>query len=214
MNMSEAKSDVIEQFRKVSTASISDAMGKKNAMLSCMRPILEGVTVAGRAVTVRTEPGDPKKPTEAVTIAGRGDIIVIEARSSQETACWGGVDSFASTQGGLAGAIVDGAVRDTAEIRAIGFPVWSRAVTPKTSEAVGRGEINVQIQCGGVVVNPGDIVVADDDGVVVVPGNEAAIVLEASIKRERIEQRIKQEIRSGANVLEAIDTVLSREGCK
>lgn len=204
MEISET-SALIEEFRKIPTASISDAMGKKNAMLSYMRPLLDGAIISGCAVTVRTKPGDPKKPTEAIMYAHKGDIIVIDARGSEESACWGGVDSVASKQKGLAGAIVDGAVRDVANIRSIGFPVWSRVVTPRTGEAAGRGEINVQIQCAGVVVKPGDIIVADIDGIVVIPIEEAGIVLEESIKRERIEQSIMQELRNGVNVKEAID---------
>ncbi len=200
-------SDLLGEYRKLTTASVSDAMGNQNATLSYMRPLIDGVTIAGRAVTVRTGPGDPRKPTEAIEQARPGDVIVIEARSSEESACWGGGDSTGSFHRGLSGAVVDGAIRDVAAIRALGFPVWARSITPKTGEPTGVGEINVQIQCGGVIVNPGDIVIADDDGVAVVPAQEAESVLQRSIEREAAEQAVMQEIRNGLGILEALDVV-------
>ena len=202
--------DLIEQFKELTTASVSDAMGKKNAMLSYMRPLWDGVTIAGRAITVRTGIGDPTKPTEAIELASSGDIIVIAAAGSEESACWGGCDSTGSSHRGLSGAVVDGAIRDVAEIRSLRFPVWARSTTPLTGEATGEGEINVPIRCGGVLVNPGDIVVADDDGVAVVPSGEAEAVLEEAIKREHLEQAVMQEIRNGLGILEAQEVVQSR----
>jgi len=160
--------------------------------------------VAGRAVTVRTEPGDASKPTEAVEVAKRGDLIVIDASGSVESACWGGNDSTASKQKGLSAVIVDGAIRDTAEIREMRFPAWAKAVTPKTGGPKRGGEINIPIECGGIRVNPGDIVMADDDGVVVVPQREAIEVLARSMEREALEKGITKKVLEGLTLSEAL----------
>jgi 3-hexulose-6-phosphate synthase/6-phospho-3-hexuloisomerase len=195
--------DLLEGFRSVSTASISDVTGQKYAFSHNIRPLIPGIKVAGRAVTVRTEPGDPGKPTEAVGIATKGDIIVIDARGSEESACWGGNDSIGSKVKGLSAVIVDGAIRDTAEIMDMHFPTWCRAVTPRVGGEKRGGEINVPITCGGVRVNPGDVIMADDDGIVVIPSEEAAEVLEKSIEREALEKGIKAKVLEGLTLAEA-----------
>jgi regulator of RNase E activity RraA len=202
---SQAIPSLEERFRALSTASISDVTNQKYAMWSYIRPLIPGVKVCGRAVTVRTPPGDARKPTEAVELATKGDVIVIDAKGFEESACWGGNDSCGSKEKQLSAVVIDGAVRDTAEIRELGFPTWTKAVTPRTGGSVGGGEINVPIECGGVVVHPGDIIMADDDGVVVVPKNEAQGVLRESIKREALEKNIAKKVREGLTLAQALD---------
>jgi 3-hexulose-6-phosphate synthase/6-phospho-3-hexuloisomerase len=201
-----------EQFRALSSASISDVIGRKYAMQSYMRPLIHGVKISGRAVTVRTEPGDARKPTEAVELAKKGEVIIIDAAGFQESACWGGNDSIGSKTKGLSAVIVDGAVRDTLEIVDMAFPTWAKAVTPNTGGGKGGGAINVQIICGGVTVNPGDLVVADDDGVVVIPKDMAEGVLAKTIEREDMERGIKEKVLSGMTLREALVAIHLVEG--
>jgi RraA family protein len=199
------RTDIVSRFKEdLSTASISDVTGQNYAMRSYIRPLVGGVKVAGYAVTVRTEPGDASKPTEAVELAKSGDIIVIDAKGSDESACWGGNDSIGSKQKGLSGVIVDGAIRDTAEIRQMRFPTWARSATPRTGGPRRGGETNVPIECGGVRVTPGDIIMADDDGVVVIPQREAAEVLARSIQREALEKGIMRKVLDGLTLSEAL----------
>lgn len=202
----------IEQFQSLSSASVSDVMSGRSAMRSYMRPIIPGLKIAGRAVTVRTPPGDAGKPTEAVEIANKGDVIVIDARGFEESACWGGNDSNGSKRKGLSAVIVDGAIRDTAEILEMKFPTWAKAVTPRTGGGVGRGEINIPIECGGILVNPGDIIVADDDGVVVIPKASVRDVLQKTIEREALEKGIMKKVREGLTLKEALDSYHFKEG--
>src|SRR5271170_3552486 len=201
---SEEPMQLEDQFGALSTASISDVAGQRCAMRSYMRPLVPGVKISGRAVTVRTEPGDARKPTEAVELAKKGEVIVIEAAGFEESACWGGNDSIGSKQKGLSAVIVDGAVRDTAEIIEMAFPTWAKAVTPNTGGGKGGGAVNVTITCGGVSVNPGDLIVADDDGVVVIPRDMAQGILAKTIERENMERGIKEKVLGGMTLQEAV----------
>lgn len=173
-------------------------------MRSNIRPLSPGHRVCGRAVTVRAQPGDASKPTEAVGRAKKGEVIVIDAQGYEESACWGGNDSNASVHKGLSGVVIDGAVRDTTEIRHHGFPTWAKAVTPRSGAAVGGGEVEVPINCGGVVVRPGDIVMADDDGVVVVPREREKEILLKAIEREGFEKRIAAKVDKGSTLAQAL----------
>jgi 3-hexulose-6-phosphate synthase/6-phospho-3-hexuloisomerase len=209
---SEEPMQLEDQFGVLSSASISDVLGRKHAMHSYMRPLIHGVKISGRAVTVRTEPGDARKPTEAVELAKKGEVIVIDAAGFEESACWGGNDSIGSKQKGLSAVIIDGAVRDTAEIMEMAFPTWVKSVTPNTGGGKGGGAINIQITCGGVSVNPGDIVVADDDGVVVIPKDMAQEILAKTIERENMERGIKEKVLGGMTLQEALVAIHLIEG--
>jgi 3-hexulose-6-phosphate synthase / 6-phospho-3-hexuloisomerase len=209
---SEEPMQLEDQFGVLSSASISDVLGRKYAMHSYMRPLIHGVKISGRAVTVRTEPGDARKPTEAVELAKKGEVIVIDAAGFEESACWGGNDSIGSKQKGLSAVIIDGAVRDTAEIMEMAFPTWVKSVTPNTGGGKGGGAINIPITCGGVSVNPGDIVVADDDGVVVIPKDMAQEILAKTIDRENMERGIKERVLGGMTLQEALVAIHLIEG--
>lgn len=208
----ETEPSVEEQFASLSSASISDVLGPEAAMRSYLRPVIPGVKVCGRAVTVRAQPGDASKPTEAVELARKGDVIVVDAAGYEETACWGGNDSNGSLHKGLSAVIVDGAIRDTAEIRQHGFPTWARAVTPRTGGGVSGGEVNVAIKCGGVVVRPGDIVMADDDGIVVIPREREKEILAKAIDREALEKGIAKRVNEGATLAEALRAIHEEYG--
>ncbi|MCK5113470.1 MAG: orotidine 5'-phosphate decarboxylase [Phycisphaerae bacterium] len=181
-----------ELLESVRTSNISDG-AHRQPCLEGLRPIAADQFAVGRAVTVRSAPGDWAKPVEAIDIAKPGDIIVIDT-FGKPPAIWGELASESAKNKGIAGLVVNGAVRDTAEIRKLGFPVWTKHVTSHAGDPHGLGEINVPIEIAHQRICPGDWIVADDDGVMVLPAakavemaNRAADVLEA-------ENRIRAEI--------------------
>jgi 3-hexulose-6-phosphate synthase/6-phospho-3-hexuloisomerase len=198
-----------ELLRTVRTSNVSDGAHRLPS-LAGLRPLAEGMSACGPAVTVRTVPGDWAKPVEAIDVAAEGDVIVIDA-AGRGPAVWGELASESATNKGLAGLVVHGAVRDTADIRKLGFPVWTRLVTSHAGEPHGLGEINTPIVISHQPICPGDWILADDDGVVVLPkaravemANRAADVLEA-------ENRIRQEIREGNTTLAKVVDLLRWE---
>ncbi len=188
-------SEVLEALRKVSTANVSDAMHRSGQMEG-IRSIVPGLKIVGRAITVRVYPGDWAKAIEAITAARKGDVIVIDAGGSKE-AVWGELAGHNCKLKGIAGAIIDGAVRDVEEIARIRFPVFARHVSPTAGEPKGMGEINVEIVCGNQKVKPGDYIVGDDDGVVVIPQEEAVEIANRAVDIMEQEGRIREEIRRG-----------------
>jgi len=188
-----------EILKTVRTASISDA-AHRQACLAGLRPLSANRFACGPAVTVRTVSGDWSKPVQAIDVAQPGEIIVIDA-GGRPPAVWGELATESAVGKGVAGLVVDGAVRDSADIRRMEFPVWSRQVTSHAGDPKGHGEINAPIVISGERICPGDWIVADDDGVMVLPAdkvveltNRAADVLEA-------ENRIRQEIRDNSSTL-------------
>jgi 3-hexulose-6-phosphate synthase/6-phospho-3-hexuloisomerase len=188
-----------EGFLKVRTSNISDGMHRAPC-LSGILPLIKGKSICGTAVTVKTIPGDWAKPVEAIDTAKEGDIIVIDA-CGQAPAIWGELATESAKNKGIAGLVVNGAVRDTADIRKLDFPVWTKLVTSHAGDPHGLGEINQPIKIEGQIIEPGDWIIADDDGVMVVPKvhavemvNRAADVLEG-------ENRIRQEIRDNNSTL-------------
>jgi 3-hexulose-6-phosphate synthase / 6-phospho-3-hexuloisomerase len=191
-----SREDLRAAFLQCSTSNVSDAMHRKGAMDAGIVARQQGARVAGRAVTVFTADGDWAKPVEAIDAAGPGDVIVIDSRGTQ-TAMWGELASHSCKVRGIAGVVVDGAVRDIDDIRAMAFPVWSRWVVPNAGEPKGFGEIGAEVRCGGQAVRQGDWIVADDMGVVVVPQEEAHEVANRALEVHEREGRLREEIRRG-----------------
>ncbi len=195
-----SEEELLSEFQKLSTACISDAMKRFGAMKG-LKPVTAGVRIAGRAFTVRTLGGDWGKVVKAIDLAKRGDVIVVDAQGS-ELAVWGELATLSAMRRGIRGVVVDGAVRDAEEIGRLGFPVWARHVVANAGEPHGHGELGVSIACGGQRVDPGDIVVADSAGVVVVPKENAEEVLKKAQEVARREERYREEIRSGRTISE------------
>ncbi len=198
-----------EALGRVRTGNLSDA-GHRLACLEGLRPLWPAQHACGTAVTVRTVPGDWAKPVQAIDVAQAGDIIVVDA-AGQPPAVWGELASQSAKNKALAGLVVHGAVRDTAEIRKLDFPVWTRLVCSHAGEPQGVGQINQPIEISGQRILPGDWILADDDGVLVLPQqraveltNRAADVLEA-------ENRIRAEIRQGSTTLAQVVNLLRWE---
>jgi 3-hexulose-6-phosphate synthase/6-phospho-3-hexuloisomerase len=187
--------ETIAIFREVSTPNISDAMHRKGAMCD-VSPINRGIKMVGVAITVQAFPGDWAKPVEAIDLAGPGDVIVIY-NGSRCIAPWGGLATLSCKMKGVEGVVVDGAVRDVDEIRAMNYPLFASSTTPAAGEPKGMGEINAEILCGGQVVRPGDFIIGDDSGVVVVPKERAYEIARRAKEVEKAESRMYEEIRRG-----------------
>lgn len=182
-------------LEKVSTANISDALHRKGA-LKGINAVTQNAKMVGEAVTVRTYPGDWAKPVEAIDRAKKGEVIVIDA-GGIPPAVWGELATHSCLQKGVAGVVVFGAVRDAVEIRKLNFPAFSKSVCPNAGEPRGFGEIGVTIEIQGITIEPGDWIVGDDDGVVVIPKIKAVEYTNRAMDVLEKENRIRKEIQEG-----------------
>lgn len=196
---------ICEAFIKVSTANIADAQHRTGG-LPHLRPAMEGFKMAGRAVTVRTYPGDWAKPVEAIDIAEPGDVIVVDA-GGHPSAVWGELATHSAAAKGLAGVVVDGGIRDITEIRRLRFPAYARHIHPTAWEPKGMGEINAPILIGDVTIRPGDWIVGDDDGVVSVPAKSALETANRAMSVMELENRLRREIDDGATLSELTELI-------
>ena len=194
---------------KVRTSNISDGAHRRRC-LDGIRPLQQGATACGPAVTVRTVSGDWAKPVEAIDVAHPGDVIVIDA-AGRPPAIWGELATESAKNKSLAGLVVYGAVRDTADIRKLQFPVWSKMVTSHAGEPHGLGEINQPIVITGQRICPGDWIVADDDGVMVIPASRAVEMANRAADVLEAENRLRAEIRQGKTTLAKVANLLRWE---
>lgn len=188
----------------VSTPNISDAMHRKGAMADLLS-ICGRVKMVGRAVTVRTIAGDWAKPVEAIDVAGEGDVLVVSNDGATNVAPWGELATLSCKNRGIAGVVIDGAVRDVDDIRAMAFPLFARIAVPNAGEPKGLGEINAEISCCGQEVRPGDWIVGDESGVVVVPKERAYEIARRAVEVKKTEERIREEIRRGRSLAEVME---------
>ena len=191
--------EIRELLMKVSTPNVSDAMHRAKAM-DGIYPLVRGKKIVGKAVTVITMDGDWAKPVEAINVAGEGDVLVIKV-SGDTAAVWGELATRSCINRKIAGVIIDGAVRDVDDIRDLGFPLFARKEVPNAGEPKGFGEINVKIVCGGVEVNPGDWIIADDNGVMVIPKRRAYEIARRALEVKKSEDRIRGEIEEKGRTL-------------
>jgi 3-hexulose-6-phosphate synthase/6-phospho-3-hexuloisomerase len=195
--------DIHRVFSEVSTANISDAMQRRGEMQG-IKSAIPGLKAVGRAFTVRTYPGDWAKPVEAIDTANPGDIIVIDAGGGDK-AVWGELATWSSVERRLGGVVIDGAVRDIQAILKTKFPIFSKYVNPTAGDPKGFGEVNIEITCGGVKVRSGDWIVADDDGVIVVPKELAVEIANRAKDVLEKENRVRAEIRRGSTLSKVLN---------
>jgi 4-hydroxy-4-methyl-2-oxoglutarate aldolase len=201
----------IDGFRGVGSATIADAMGR----FGFMDPAIEsrtGVVVCGLATTVRCRPGDNLMLHKALELAAAGDIVVVDTCGNRTSAVFGELMGKTAVARQLGGLVVDGAVRDVQPLTSMRFPVYSRTVCPGGCDKDGPGEINIPICCGGVVVNSGDVVVGDRDGLAVVPAAHADEVLELVAKVVQRERARVAEIEGGVLFRPDVDELLRKRG--
>jgi 4-hydroxy-4-methyl-2-oxoglutarate aldolase len=195
--------DIVAQAREVTVADVHEAMGPpgRAALMSHrMRARQDGKKIAGPAVTAFCWPGDNLMMHRALYLAQPGDVLVVVCQAESSGAQWGDMATRYALQKGLAGVVVQGAARDVDQVRALGFPVWSTHVSPIHPDKSGHGFVNAPVVCEGVNVSPGDLVVADGDGVIVVPRREAARVVAGAQAKMRKEDETAEKIRGGAAV--------------
>jgi len=189
--------DLVAALGRLETVYLSDAMNRFGGMDRNIRPADAAMRLAGPAVTVRVAPGDNLMVFRALEVAQPGDVIVIESRGFTQVAHWGDITSMIAQTRRLAGMVTDGSVRDLKGICEVGLPVFSQPVTtPNGALKDGPGEVNVPVAVGNVPVLPGDIVVGDANGVVVVPRRDAAAVLARASAMAEAEAKKIQQIRS------------------
>ncbi|HWS22299.1 MAG TPA: 3-hexulose-6-phosphate synthase [Methanoregula sp.] len=191
---------------QVSAPNITDAMHRKGAM-SGIVSMCGNVKMVGRAVTVQTFPGDWAKPVEAIDVARKNEVIVINNDGATHVAPWGELATLSCVKKGISGVVIDGAVRDVDDIRIMKFPLFAKAVVPNAGEPKGFGEINAEIQCGGQYVHPGDWIVGDESGVVVIPGERAYEIARRALEVRKNEERIREEIRRGSTLSEVAELI-------
>lgn len=204
-DFSRPAADLVAAVREQSPATLHEAMGKKGAMSSAIKPLYDGMRLCGPALTVAAGPTDNLMVHIGLSLAKPGDILVVDFKGMAEAGPWGDILTEAALQRGLGGLVIDGCVRDAPTIRALGFPVFCRGTSMKgTTKTQTTGDVNTPIVCGGVVVAPGDIIVADDDGVVVVPQAEAVVAMAKAIERERMEEDVRAKLRAGQTTIQAL----------
>ena len=193
-----------EACARATQSSVSDlheAMGRPACLAATMsaemRPVVAGLRVAGPAITAYCAAGDNLMMHRALFLAQRGDVLVIQGAGPG--AQWGDVAAYYAMKKGLAGIVVDGYVRDTDELRQMRSPVWATRIGPSSPQKTGHGTVNAPVVCAGVLVRPGDLVVADGDGVIVLQREEAAAIVERALERTRREAGQRAEIDAGGH---------------
>lgn len=186
-----------ERAEKLSTSLISDVMGRFSVMDYSIKPIVPGMKIAGTAFTVNARAADNLYLHKALRMGRPGYILVTDGKGHEKNALWGEIMTSIAMVKGLTGLVLDGVVRDIAALREKGFPVFCKGAHAAGPDKDGPGEINGPISCGGVVVNPGDLILADDDGVVVVPRAEVPHILDLAEKKAEAEDKRLREIARG-----------------
>lgn len=187
-----------EVLELVSAANLSDAL-HRGGVLQGIRPLARGLRMVGRAITVRTYPGDWSKPVQAIDLAEPGDVIVIDA-GGVGPALWGELATHSAIQRGVAGVVIDGAIRDSDDIVDLKFPAFSKLVMPNAGEPKGFGEIGVPVTVANMKVEPGDWLLGDGDGVVVLPKAIAVEYANRAMDVLEKENRIREEIKEGSTL--------------
>lgn len=203
---------LMERFRDVPTAHVSDCMQRLFAAGAPLRPLHRGGKLIGNALTVKVRPGDNLMVHKAIDIARPRDVIVVDAGGELTHAIIGELMMRHAQKRGVAGLVIHGAVRDLATIGANTYPVYGAGVTHRGPYKDGPGEINVPVAIGGMVIEPGDIVIGDEDGVVAVPLKEAESILELTAAQRRREDKVMSGIMAGTVDRSWVDAALKARG--
>ena len=204
---------LVEQFRLLPVANVSDMMSRMTAAGTRLRPYHAGGGMAGPALTVKTRPGDNLMVHKALDLAAPGDVVVVDAGGDLTNAIIGELMFAHAIQRKLGGIVINGAVRDVAAIKQRDFPVFAAGATHRGPYKDGPGEINVAIAIDGMVVEPGDLVVGDDDGVTCVPFDHVETVLAATKAKHAAENKQMAEIEAGTSDRSWVDVTLKKLGC-
>lgn len=208
-----APAELVAAFAKLPVANVSDSMSRMTAAGPTLRPMHASGGMAGVALTVKSRPGDNLMLHKAIDMAEPGDVIVMDAGGDTTNALFGEMMLSYAIKRGVAGLVLNGAIRDSEAMREINHPVFAAGVTHRGPYKDGPGEINVPIAIDGMVVHPGDIVIGDGDGVLCVPIDEATTILALAQAKLAAETKQMQAIAEGTNDRSWVDATLARLGC-
>ncbi len=203
---------IFEKLVGIGTPALSDGLNKFNTMAPELKPVRDDIRIAGPAFTVRMRPGDNLMLHKAIALAGEGDIIVVDTCGCRNYCVMGDLMASAAFRKKVGGIVVDGGIRDILELREKGFPIFARFVTPAVGDKDGPGEINLPVSCAGVPVLPGDYIVGDANGVVVIAPYLADKIVEGAEKKLAYEAKRAREIEDGVIAKPDIDDKLRKAG--
>lgn len=196
-NINRAAKEDITRLEKLGSATVHEAQKRVGQLTPILKPVFTGARIAGSAITVLLQPGDNWMLHVAMELAQEGDIIIASCTTENTDGFFGDLLATSALAQGVKGLIIEGGVRDTRDLKEMNFPVWAKAISIRGTVKNTLGSVNIPIICASQQINPGDVIIADDDGICVVPYENARIVADAAEKREAYESEKREEFETG-----------------